>query len=440
MKAFKLLSVTLCLLLAWGFVAAGAQTPAQRTTAFTVSAKETPEPIAAADTAAEAKTLAAPHGLRPDAPPYAMRGPYAVGTRDFAIKTPQRTIPITVWYPAQKRGNKPEKITYKLDFPTNEFPEFTIAGRALRDTPPDTSGAPYPLVLHTHAAWSFRQEAAYLVEHLASRGFVVIAPAMEDNWGMLLKSIYTSEISRPRDVSRTLDFGEELTSMKGALQGLIDMEHVAISGWSWGGQVAMEMAGARLNLNEWLATYCKDFPDDMDCIEYPDHLLDMTKLAGLQTVPEGLWPDWRDPRVDVIVPLAPGVSMFGGGGLDNVKVPVLLMVGSADSSVGPGLAYRKAFETLPTASKTRVVFDNAEHLLFMNNCTAQPGMAEGGYFWVCSDPVWDMDRAHDLVNHFATAFLLAELKGDADAAKALAPENVKFTGIKYETTAYGATP
>ena len=134
------------------------------------------------------------------------------------------------------------------------------------------------------------------------------------------------------------------------------------------------------------------------------------------------------------------MTLFGGGGLDNVTIPVLLMVGSADSDVGPGLTYRKTFENLPTTSKTRVIFENAEHLLFMNNCTAQPGMAEGGFFVVCSDPVWDMDRAHDLVNHFATVFLLAELKGDAEAAAALAPDKVKFPGIKYETTGYGVAP
>ncbi len=46
-------------------------------------------------------------------------------------------------------------------------------------------------------------------------------------------------------------------------------------------------------------------------------------------------------------------------------------------------------------------------------------------FVLLATPVWDMDRAHDLINHFATAFLLAELKGDAEAAKALAPENVR---------------
>jgi CubicO group peptidase (beta-lactamase class C family) len=42
----------------------------------------------------------------------------------------------------------------------------------------------------------------------------------------------------------------------------------------------------------------------------------------------------------------------------------------------------------------------------------------------------------DLINHFATAFLLAELKGDAEAAAALAPENVSFPGIEYQAEGY----
>ena len=45
-----------------------------------------------------------------------------------------------------------------------------------------------------------------------------------------------------------------------------------------------------------------------------------------------------------------------------------------------------------------------------------------------------MDRAHDLIDHFITAFLLSVLKRDPAAAEALAPENVTFPGIYYETT------
>ncbi len=55
--------------------------------------------------------------------------------------------------------------------------------------------------------------------------------------------------------------------------------------------------------------------------------------------------------------------------------------------------------------------------------------------WVCFDPASDREGALDLVKHFSTAFLLDTLKGDAAAAAALSPQNVRFQGIKYETTA-----
>ena len=90
----------------------------------------------------------------------------------------------------------------------------------------------------------------------------------------------------------------------------------------------------------------------------------------------------------------------------------------------------------PARGKSRITFEGASHLLFFNSCAANPGIVEQGLFWACADPVWDMDRGHDLTNHFATVFLLAELKGDAEAAAALAPENVSFPGIQYETTGF----
>ena len=83
------------------------------------------------------------------------------------------------------------------------------------------------------------------------------------------------------------------------------------------------------------------------------------------------------------------------------------------------------------------MFENADHLVFFGNCNDAPWLHEF-MDWVCYDPVWDRDRGNDLVNHFVTAFLLAELKDDTEAANALMPENVTFLGIRYETTAYTA--
>lgn len=119
-----------------------------------------------------------------------------------------------------------------------------------------------------------------------------------------------------------------------------------------------------------------------------------------------------------------------------MKVPVLLMTASEDVSL-PRPIIQAVYEHLGSTQKSLITFEGADHLLFGNRCRDTLWLAEAVGYGVCFDPVWDKERAHDLIDHFATAFLLAELKGDAEAAKPLAPENAVFPGIQYETTAYG---
>jgi len=84
-----------------------------------------------------------------------------------------------------------------------------------------------------------------------------------------------------------------------------------------------------------------------------------------------------------------------------------------------------------------VTLVGAEHTIANSGCESMPWWRETqSYSWMCFDPAWDKERGQDLINHFSTAFLLDTLKDDAAAAAALAPQNVTFEGIKYETTAW----
>ncbi|MBM4028468.1 MAG: hypothetical protein FJ280_24190, partial [Planctomycetes bacterium] len=430
MKPYKLLASVMCLALVLSACAPVIVPPAG----------EAVQPAAAsAETTAEIELK--PHQPRPDAPKYALRGPFGVGVRDMLVqpaKDGDRPLRVNVWYPALIPQGAKEAVTYKMDFLADPAAGFPTGGRALRDAAPNPASGPYPLVLYSHGSWCFREIASLFLEHLASHGFVVMAPLHEDNWGNMYQPTWRSEISRPRDMVRTLDFAEALTASGGAMAGLIDTAHVAVKGHSFGGRIALEMGGARLNVKEWLENYCVAYPKDMRCVGYPEHLEEMAALAGFEALPEGLWPDWSDPRIDVVVATGPSVNMLGGGGLDGLRRPVLLLYGTLDTSAGAAIEYRRLYESLPGRQKTRVLFEGAGHMIFGNACPAYPGMVKAGYHMFCSDPVWDVDRAHDLTNHFVTAFLLAELKGDAEAAKALAPDKVSFPGIRYETTAYGA--
>ena len=217
--------------------------------------------------------------------------------------------------------------TYTLGFPTNKYQNFTGAGAAARDAAPDLSGGPYPLVVYSHGAYTWRQQAAYLMEHLASHGFVVMATDHEDNFGTLGEPTPLMEVSRPRDMSRMIDLAEALTATGGEMAGSIDTERVAAAGWSLVGKLPWNWPAPGSTCPNGSRLSARSSPTILTAtITRPTWM--RKQLAGLDLAPEGLWPDWSDPRVDVVVPLAPNANMFGGGGLDNLKVPVLLIAGS----------------------------------------------------------------------------------------------------------------
>jgi len=172
------------------------------------------------------------------------------------------------------------------------------------------------------------------------------------------------------------------------------------------------------------------------CIDIVDHEQELAELAGLDAVPSGLWPSWGDPRIDTIVGLAPAAGYFGPQGLTRVQVPAMFLVGSADSIISLEVDVRQVFNSLQSGQRLLLTLAGGDHVLFCMSCEDAPWLVQQGYFWACSDPVWDMDRAHDLINHFVTAFLLAELYGDEDAAAALSPDAVQFPGITYEAQGF----
>lgn len=371
-----------------------------------------------------------PAGLRPDAPTYAVRGPYAVGARDFVIEG-DAPVHITVWYPALNPSKANEEITYVISDDHPDFPGMQVTGHAIQDAAVDLAKGPYPLVVYGPGLAGWRQFSVFMPEHWASQGIVTIA---FDPRGETFESYWEGAVTRPLDIQRIIAYADTLTAQGGELAGLIDTEHVAVAGHSSGGWGALAGGGAQYDLSwcaanaELVATY-----DLSNCHQFVPHQEDIAVQFGLDEAPQGLWPAKYDARVDAVITLAPDGDIWGADytGLANVEVPTMVMYGSEDDMVFA----KPIYEHLGTVEKSQVIFEGADHMIFANTCEAAPWFAEVTY-WVCSDAVWDMDRAHDLINHFTTAFLLAELKDDTEAATALAAENVDFHGISYETTAY----
>ena len=386
-----------------------------------------------------------PVGLRPDAPEYALHGPYWVGTQEFVIEEGRETpLAVHAWYPALNPSGAPEEIIYPAMWKDKgtapEDSSVDMYGHALLDAPVDRSVAPYPLIVVSHGFGSSAYSYAYLAEHLASHGFVVLAPEHQEQFDMAYSDLAESSLDRPRDVRQVLDFAETLTAVGGALDGLIDMEHVGVAGHSYGGYTALAEAGARYDLaafnqrcdaaraagdpNAWLCDPLQPFEDAM------------AARAGLDPVPEGLWPSMGDSRVDAIVPMAGDSYLFDQAGLAEITIPMMALGGMIDTGTPYEWGALPAYEYISSAQKALVGFENAEHMIFGIDVADFPAVMTTPWAAFFMDPVWDKARAHDLINHFTTAFLLSTLKGDADATAALAPDAVAFPGIAYQAEGF----
>ncbi|MCE7985207.1 MAG: alpha/beta fold hydrolase [Caldilinea sp. CFX5] len=393
-----------------------------------------------------AKLLAPePVGLRPDAPEYAKHGPFWVGYRALVIdEGTDHPLTVGLWYPALNPQGVKEEITYAVTLKITGLAvksPTVIYGHALRDAAINAAAAPYPLVIFSHG---FSTNAAWystIVEHFASYGFAVLAPEHTEHFDSAWSELWRASIDRPRDIKQTLDYAERLTAQGGEMAGLIDMQQVAVAGHSYGGYTALALAGAQYDLaayNARCAALPENDPNTFLCAPLVPKEADMATRAELDPMPEGLWPSFGDPRVTVIVPMASDSYLFDKAGLAKIMIPMMAIGGTADTGTPYDWGVRPAYDYASSARKTLVTLDGAEHTITTPTCENWPWMEETPFGpWFCFDPVWDKDRGLDLIHHFSTAFLLAELKDDAAAAKALAPTNVAFPGIQYATTAFG---
>jgi len=384
-----------------------------------------------------------PTGLRPDAPTYAVRGAYPVGTRDLTIDG-EMSLGITVWYPALNADNAEETVIYPYEIKMIGLPGVaTVTGQAISEAAYDLSAAPYPLVVLSTGFSLGRTNFAWLAEHLASHGFVVIAPEHDEklvNFDPASSMFWRGTFTRPQEIASVFAYVDEQIGAGGTLDGLIDAQTVAVMGFSHGGYTALATAGAKLDIPAYearcdAARQASD-PDGWLCDSFIPFLADMTAFAGLDAIPTELWSVFDDARVDAVVPMAGDAYLFDQAGLAEITVPVMAIGGSRDTGTPYLWGTAMTYEHVSSTTKAIVTFENAEHMIFASTCEALPWYQDIGFSVACSDPVWDMNRAHDLTNHFTTAFLLSVLKQDSEAATALAPDAVQFLGILYEAQGF----
>lgn len=297
-------------------------------------------------------------------------GPFAVGalrrtfTRTSSTTGQPRALETTIWYPAgdDVRGQATDTTT-----------------QAVLDAP--VANGRFPVVMFSHGSGGYPEQSTYLTAHLASWGFVVLAPPHPGNTVrdcapcLDQAALYDSAVNRPADVSHVIDQLAELDADPGSpLRGRLDGDRLGVAGHSFGGMT--------------------------------------TVFAGS-----------TDRRVRALLPLAPAVFPEVITAAARLTAPTLIIAGDRDVTTPVGTA-RQLYAALPEdLARGLLVLERGGHFSFSDVCIPLfPG---------CFRNDMAPARAHELINRYAAAFFLHYLNGDAAAGALLdpaaAPDDVTAT-------------
>lgn len=374
-----------------------------------------------------------------DHPSLLEAGRHAVGIR--TVPSGEASLALTIWYPAET-GDADSPIDYSYGI--NMFGRNGLLalaryhGRATPAAKFDLTAGPYPTVIFSHGFAITASSYAWLAEHLASHGMVVVSPQHHESLDP--GALWRSTVERPADVLAVLTWLDAQVDEHDEFRGLIDNQAVAVVGHSYGGSTALAAAGARLDTAAFQATcdtaYQKDDPVTFLCDALLPRVDDMADLAGLDGVPSGMWPTVADPRVDAIVSIAGDAALFGRTGLGEVTVPVMAIGGTADVDSPFRWGTELTYEHAASTRKVEVGFEGGAHMLFAGECDSARRIMSLVSLGFCSDVAWDRDVAHDLVKHYVTSFLEAELKQDRMASEELKLVGPPPPGVTYRTAGY----
>ncbi|PJF31189.1 MAG: hypothetical protein CUN51_04795 [Candidatus Thermofonsia Clade 1 bacterium] len=366
--------------------------------------------------------LLVPHGAsaQADPLPYAQAGAYAVGVRAIRIALdPNRVLTGFLWYPAQADSSA-------------EYADYGYAKRSARarlNAQPEKGGAPYPLIIFSHGYGSYAAQSTFLTEHLASYGFVVLA--INHNGSTRNDTDPQTGLTlgwylRPRDVLSQIAWAEATNAdPQSPFHSLFDLTQIGVSGHSYGGYTALAAAGAQLDFRA-LDAYCAQVTRfDLACLAQEAEpilapILPKDAERSTLRLPS-------DPRIAAVLAMAPfNAPIMGMSGLANVTVPTFVMVGSADGVTPPERDAEPIYAQVGATQKAFLSLEGADHAIFTDCMPLLASLPR------CNDAAWEAARAHALIQHFATAFFSAVLKGDSIARSALvAPpsiESVRYRG------------
>lgn len=344
-----------------------------------------------------------------DAPELAALGPNPVGVVDVEMVQPGQADPLQgadrpvvgdrhltmkVWYPAAAPG---KETLYRSALPGENGKDvaFTVPGIAT----PDATAAKgkFPLVILAHGYSNTPEALSWLGENLASKGYVVVAPAFRDPpINIRTAAAMAGPLARrPLDIAFVAAEAQRRARKGQGPFATADADRTVLIGYSMGGYGVLTAAGAPLDQSmsgrtrDVLAPYVAGGP----------------KAAELKVA-----------NVKAVVAISPasilrGANLWASPGVGAITAPTLFVVGSIDRSVGYNPGVRTLFDQEVHAPRYLLTFRDAGHSIALISAPPEMRAANWDWDWF-EDPVWRKDRLIAIQAHFITAFLDRYVKGD----------------------------
>ncbi len=288
-----------------------------------------------------------------------------VGIRKISVVSPERdrSLAVTVWYPSAGDG------------------EEVIAGEnrifegspALRNA--SIKRGHFPLVLMSHGSGSRVEGMAWIAARIAAAGFIVAGPNHPGT-----TSGDSTPAATPKIWERTKDLSEIVTALTAdsRFRDSIDRDRIGVLGFSLGGSTAMELAGARADLDAF-ARYCETYPAMMDCRwfrggrGFADNEEVMVESLDLRSIDRTRFEQSnRDPRIVSAVLVDPGLAtVFKPESVEAIDIPLTFINLGSAGEIPVAVLSDNLAKQVRKASYAQV--DNSDHFSFLPIC--KPGSA-----------------------------------------------------------------
>jgi predicted dienelactone hydrolase len=282
-----------------------------------------------------------------------------------------------------------------------------------------------PVIVISHGLGSDRTTFAYLAEHLASYGFVVLVPEHPGSNAKQLQALVagtakeaaepTEFIDRPLDVTFLLDELQRAPQKLTGFQGALNLQQVAVIGQSFGGYTALALAGAPINRQQ-LEANCQK----------PEKTLNLSLALQCEAKnSEQSTINLRDQRVQAVIAINPITSaVFGKDSVGQIQIPTMIVTGNADT-IAPAL-YEQIypFTWLTTPNKYLTLMDGGTHFSVIANPAGNVQL-EGGIPLPTEVVGPNPAIARRYINALTTAFLQTYVANQPEYITYLSPAYVQ---------------